>query len=233
VTIGPIRWRRIGLVVPSALAWILLSGSFIPLLPDFCGPGGHSAAAAFVGMTIALRLNPPGYLLMSWLLMLCAMMLPLLGRPIAEVNAQSGSWLRGALAVLAFLSSYAVVWLAVLLLLAAVTAGLRLVTVAAPLIALGIAIAWQATPIKVRCLGFCRGATITGHGLAPELRGLCHGMATARACAGSGWALMALPFLFETGHFPVMAVTALVMIRERLGPGQDRASFRWGRAALG
>lgn len=233
MTIDSIRWRHAGLLVPSALAWMLLAGSFIPGLPDFCGAGEHSAAATLAGIGIALRLNPPGHLLLSWLLMLCAMMLPLLGKPIAEINAQAGSRLRGALAVLAFLMSYAVIWMAVLSLLAAAITGLRLATMAAPLIALGIAAAWQATPIKARCLGLCREPARTGAGLAPELRGLCHGIAAARACAGSGWALMALPFFFDAGHFAVMAVTAFVMIRERLSYGRVRSSFRWGKAALG
>jgi predicted metal-binding membrane protein len=233
VTIGPIRWPHAALLVPSALAWILLSGSAIPGLPDFCGPGGHSAAATIAGMAIALRLNPIGPMLLSWLLMLCAMMLPLLGRPIGEVGALGDSRFRRGLAVLAFLCSYAAVWLAVLLLLAVATAGLRLATIAAPLIALGIAIAWQMTPIKARCLRLCRAPLKAGPGLGPELRGLCHGAATARACVGSGWALMALPFLFETGHFGVMALTAFVMAWERSGAEkQASASFRWRRAAL-
>jgi len=230
---GPIRWRHLGLVVPCALAWILLSGSVLPGLPDFCGPGGHSAAATVASVAIALRLNPMGPMLLSWLLMLCAMMLPLLAAPIAQVSAQGDSRLRGALAVLAFLISYAAVWLALLLLLAAATAGLRLATPAAPLIGLGIAAAWQATPIKARCLGLCRRATLARSGLAPEFGGLCHGIATARACAGSGWALMALPFLFETGHFAVMAAATVVMAWESLGPAQDRGSFGLHRVALG
>jgi hypothetical protein len=41
---------------------------------------------------------------------------------------------------------------------------------------------------------------------------------------------MALPFLFETGHFLVMAMTAFVMIRERLGPA-DGAARLWGDRA--
>ena len=233
MTIGPIRWRHIGLVVPSMLAWIMLSGSAILGLPDFCGPGGHSAAAALAGIGIALRLNPIGYLLPSWLLMLCAMMLPLLGKPIVEVNAQAGSRLRGVLAVVAFLASYTVIWLAVLSMLAAATAALRFATIAAPLIALGIAIVWQATSIKARCLSVCRDAVIVRPDRAPEFRGLCHGAATAGACAGSGWALMALPFLFEAGHFAVMAVVTFVMAWERLGPALGRGSFRSGGPALG
>ena len=233
MTIDSIRWRHAVLLVPSALAWLLLAGSAIPGLPDFCGVGGHSVAATLAGVGTALRLNPPGHLLLSWLSMLCAMMLPLLGRPIAEINAQGGSRLRGALAVLAFLTSYAVIWMALLSLLAAATTGLRLTTMAAPLIALGIAAAWQATPIKAKCLSVCREPVMVGAGLAPELRGLCHGIATARACAGSGWALMALPFFFNAGHFAVMAVTAFIMVLERLSSGQVRNSFRWGEAALG
>jgi predicted metal-binding membrane protein len=232
VTIDSIRWR-LGLLVPSALAWMLLSGSAMPGLPDFCGPGGHSASATVAAMAIALQLNPIGHLLLSWLLMLCAMMLPLLGKPIAEVNAQSGSRLRGALAVMAFLSAYTVIWMAVLSLLTAATACLRLTTMAAPLIALGIAIVWQATPTKARCLSLCRDTTIGAAGRARELKALCHGATTARACVGSGWALMALPFLFETGHLAVMAVATFVMARERLGSAQNGGSFRLGRAALG
>jgi predicted metal-binding membrane protein len=233
VTISPIRARHIGFAVPSALAWILLSGSVIPGLPDFCGPGGHSAAATLAGMTTALRLNPMAPLLVSWLLMLCAMMLPLLGAPIAQIGALCGSRFRRAMAVLAFLSSYAVVWMAVLFLLAAATTGLRLTTTVAPLIALGIAAVWQAMPIKARCLVRCRAPATARPGLAPEIQGLCHGAVTAGNCAGSGWALMALPFLFEAGHFPVMVLAALVMAWERCRPVPgDRNAFRW-RMALG
>lgn len=232
MTTGVIRGRNAWLAVPSVLAWILLSGSLVPGLPDFCGEA-HSGAALIAGMGIAVRLNPIGPLLLSWLLMLCAMMLPLLGRPIAEVGALHGSGLRRGLAVLAFLGAYGAVWLVVLLLLAAAAMGLRLATTIAPLIALGVAIAWQASLIKARCLGLCRRLAIAAPGLAPELRGLCHGAATARACAGSGWALMALPFFFETGHFAVMAGTALVMMWERIpfDGGMWRRQDRGRRAA--
>jgi hypothetical protein len=44
---------------------------------------------------------------------------------------------------------------------------------------------------------------------------------------------MALPFFFDAGHFAVMAVTAFIMMRERLSPEQDRDSFGSARAALG
>jgi predicted metal-binding membrane protein len=215
VTIGAIRGRSAWLAISSVLAWLLLSGSLAPGLPDFCGTG-HWGTALIAGMGIVVRLNPLGPQFLSWLLMLCAMMLPLLDRPIAEVGALHGSGFRRSLAVLAFLIAYIAVWMAVLLLLAAATIGLRLATSTAPLIALCVALAWQATPIKTRCLGLCRGSAIAGPRLTPELRGLCHGVATARACAGSGWALMALPFVFETAHFAVMVGTALVMLWERV-----------------
>jgi len=232
VTIGSVRLRHAGLVVPSVLSWIMLSGSAIPGLPDFCGPG-HSETALLAGMGTAWRLNPIGPLLLSWLLMLCAMMLPLLGAPIAQVGTLCGSRFRRALAVIAFLSSYAAVWLGVLLLLAAATTGLRLATTMAPLIALGVAAAWQATPIKARCLVRCRAPAMARPGLAPEVQGLCHGVVTARNCAGSGWALMALPFLFETGHFPMMVLAALIMIWDRCRPvTRGRGAFR-RRVALG
>jgi len=45
---------------------------------------------------------------------------------------------------------------------------------------------------------------------------------------------MALPFFFQTGHFVVMAVTAVVMIRERVPsdggvPGENRGRRRVAR----
>jgi predicted metal-binding membrane protein len=210
---GPatLRWRHAPLAVPSLLAWVMLvSWSVIPTLPDLCGPEGHFWTTVPASFEIALRINPLPPLLLSWLMMLCAMMLPLLHAPLSHLRANNG-----ARAVPAFLIGYAAVWMAAIMVLVALTAVLRLATIssvlAGPLIALGVAAAWQTTGIKRRCLSRCCDRPSFRPGAAAR-----QGVAVAGACVGSCWALMALPFMFAgVAHFMVMAAVALLMLHGR------------------
>lgn len=222
------------LAAPSLLAWVfLLSWSIIPILPDLCGPGGHFWTSVPASFEIALRINPLPPLFLSWLVMLCAMMLPLLHVPLMQVRAGGGTR-RGDSAVLAFLIAYLAIWMAMIVPLVALTSLLRLATassaLAGPLIALGVAAAWQATPVKRHCLHRCGETPMPRSGFAHELAAARHGVMVAGACVGSCWALMALPFCFEGApHLLVMAAAALLMLYERYG----RASaYRGGQVGL-
>lgn len=224
-----LRWRHAPLLVPSLLAWMtLLSWSVIPTLPDLCGPKDHFWTTMPASFEIALRINPLPPLLLSWLMMLCAMMLPLLHAPLSHLRANNGSS-----AVPAFLIAYAAMWMVAIMMLVALTAVLRLATapspLAGPLIALGVATAWQATGIKQRCLSRCCNRPGSRPGAAAR-----QGVAVAGACVGSCWALMALPFLFTGGaHFLVMAAVALVMLHERYRrPATPQPSLRAPMLAL-
>jgi predicted metal-binding membrane protein len=225
------------LAAPSLLAWaLLLSWSIVPILPDLCGPGGHFWTTVPASFEIALRINPLPPLLLSWLVMLCAMMLPLLHAPLLQVRA-GGPVRHRASAVLAFLIAYIAIWMATIVLLVALTSLLRLATasrtLAGPLIALGIAAAWQVTPVKRRCLHTCGTAPMPRPGFAHELAAARHGVMVAGACVGSCWALMALPFCFEGApHLMVMAAVALIMLYERYGPAGTNRGSRAGLLAL-
>ncbi|MGY4395273.1 putative metal-binding membrane protein [Sphingomonas sp. UYAg733] len=224
------RWRHWPLVAPSLFAWaLLLSWSIIPILPDLCGPGGHFWTTVPASFAIALRINALPPLFLSWLVMLCAMMLPLLHTPLAQVRAGSGARRRDA-AVAAFLIAYVAVWIAAIVVLVALASLLRLTTassvLAGPLIALGVAAAWQAMPIKQRCLYRCGVAPMPRSGFVHELNAARHGVMVGAACVGSCWALMALPFFFTGApHILVMAAVALIMLYERYGrPEAHRAA---------
>ncbi|WP_052215433.1 copper chaperone [Sphingomonas sp. ERG5] len=225
------RWRHWPLVAPSLCAWaLLLSWSIIPTLPDLCGPGGHFWTSVPASFATALRINPLSPLFLSWLVMLCAMMLPLLHVPLMQVRANNDAR-RDAAAVAFFLIAYVTVWMAAIVILVTLTSLLRLATassaLAGPLIALGVAAAWQTTPVKRRCLHRCGVAPMPRSSLAHELTAARHGVMIAGACVGSCWALMALPFCFEgTPHLLVMAAIALIMLYERYGRPERMAGLR-------
>ncbi|MGH6612832.1 DUF2182 domain-containing protein [Sphingomonas sp.] len=225
------------LAAPSLIAWALLtSWSIIPILPDLCGPGGHFWTTMPASFALALRINPLQPLLLSWLVMLCAMMLPLLHAPLLQVRA-AGPVRHRTSAILAFLIAYVAIWMTAIVLLVALTSLLRLATassmLAGPLIALGMAAAWQATPLKRHFLHHCGTAPMPRSGFAHELAAARHGVMVAGACVGSCWALMALPFCFEGApHLLVMAAVALIMLYERYGPASVRHGGRAGLLAL-
>ncbi|QNA86069.1 DUF2182 domain-containing protein [Sphingomonas sp. So64.6b] len=225
------------LVAPSMLAWaFLLSWSIIPILPDLCGPDGHFWTSVPASFEIALRINPLPPLFLSWLVMLCAMMLPLLRAPLTQVRVGGGGR-RGGSAVLAFLIAYLAIWMAAIVPLVALTSLLRLATasstLAGPLIALGLAAAWQTTPLKRHCLHRCGTAPMAPPGFAHELTAARHGVMVASACVGSCWALMALPFCFDgAAHLLVMAAVALIMLHERYGQARKHSGGATGLLAL-
>jgi hypothetical protein len=81
------------LIAVDLAGWVALANSqFSLLMPDFCSslPGDWMARGS-VGVVSALILNPPAQLIMSCLM---AMMTPLLARPIAHLEPQSGALTR-------------------------------------------------------------------------------------------------------------------------------------------
>ena len=205
------------LAAASLVAWLLLlTSSVSPALPRFCGAAGQFWTTMPAGMETAMRITPPHQLLLSWLLMLCAMMLPLLHSPLAAVRARSRPG-RRIQAMVTFLAAYAAAWTLAFVPIAATAAVLILAApfeAAAPVAALCIAVAWQATTIKARCREGCRlGPPLPLHTSDPG--SLHHGFATAKACVGSCWALMALPLFFGEAHLLAMAAVAMVMLDER------------------
>ena len=188
----------------SAAAWILLI--FEP--GGMAGHAHHSAAAA-----------APASLALGWALMLAAMMAPLLVAPIRHVRDRSFAR-RRARAVALFAAGYFAIWMAAGAVLLASSLAIRQAAPesSAPLaLAVVIAIIWQFSPAKQRCLN--RGHAhpqLPAFGRAADIGAFCFGFVHGIWCAGSCWALMLLPLLISRGHLVAMAAATLWLLGERL-----------------
>ena len=72
------RGRFWPLIALTLVGWVLLVASDrVLMLPAICGLAGSPSLIA-AGLSAAFQFNAAGALVLSWLFMLCAMMLPLL-----------------------------------------------------------------------------------------------------------------------------------------------------------
>lgn len=164
-----------------------------------------------------LAMNSILALLAGWTLMVVTMMLPKLIMPIQHIYARSFRRQR-FLSILLFVFGYAFVWTLVGIFMIAATLELRPLSPNSYLPAIGlgiIAVIWQFSPIKQRCLN--RGhdhRSLTAFGLAANRDALVFGVMHGVWCVGSGWALMLLPALLPAGHNLAMIVVAFIMVGE-------------------
>ena len=136
--------------------------------------------------------------LVSWMLMVAAMMLPLVIHRV-RATAVSSLWARRHRAIAGFLTGYFAPWL----LLGMVTAGVREMswthTDAAAALGFLVAALWQLTPMHKRALMACHyRRPLAPAGWRADLDCLRFGGAISVACVGSCWPLM-LACAF-TGH---------------------------------
>jgi predicted metal-binding membrane protein len=97
-----------------------------------------------------------------------------------------------------------------------------------------IAIVWQFSPVKQRCLNRCHAhGELAAFGPAADVDALRFGLTHGVWCVGSCWALMLLPLLVSSGHVAMMAAVSLWLFAERLDtPTLPRWRLRGpGRAA--
>jgi predicted metal-binding membrane protein len=205
----------------SAAAWIWL-------LVD---PGGlmmqaHCAATVFGGglplpasLPMLLAMNPPASLAAGWGLMLVAMMSPALILPIGHLRLRSFKR-RRARAIVLFVAGYAAIWMAVggVLLAGALAVGWLAPNSYLPAAGVTLlAIVWQLSPVKQRCLNRCHAHTeLAAFGVAADLDALRFGASHGVWCAGSCWALMLSSMLLPRGHVAAMALVAVLTFSERL-----------------
>lgn len=213
-----LRGGWLPLAAVSLGAWALLfAKGALPILPPLCAPGLHGLAAAGAGIEAALALNPIGAMLPGWLLMLCAMMLPLLHSPLARLCRATAPGRRAQAAML-FVLAYMALWLAAIALLTLASVALRgLGDSAALAIALGLAIVWQGSATKARCLAHCHAAPVSRPA---RLGSASHGLCAGLACIGSCWAMMLVPLLAGTAHHLAMVAAAGIMLWERHHTGE-------------
>jgi predicted metal-binding membrane protein len=221
---------RTPLLAISAVAWLLLvirpGGMALPAHCLTAMPGGMSSTT--LGELLAI--NPPATLAVGWVLMLAAMMVPLLIPPVRHIRDRSFVQRRPR-AIALFTTGYVAIWMAAGAMLIGLALAIQL-AVSGPLAALAlemvIALIWQVSPLKQRCLNRCHAhPALAAFGRAADIDALRFGLTHGVWCAGSCWALMLLPLLVSRGHLAAMAAVTLWLAAERLDrPTTPRWSWR-------
>jgi predicted metal-binding membrane protein len=227
------RIRKVVLVI-SAVAWLVLL-----IKPQSMAMLGHCAAmndvdgaTGFSGPLTWPGINSLGPFLAGWVLMLGAMMAPVLVSPISHI------WLRSfrrrrTRSVLLFAAGYIAVWMAAGFVLLAIALAVEAWTPQAFMLVLPaaaaaiVAVAWQFSPVKQRCLNRCYAhPVLAAFGRRADLDALGFGLTHALWCAGSCWALMLMPLLLPGGHLLAMIFISLLIFSERLEAPRP-PGWRW------
>ena len=182
--------------------------------------------------------------LVSWQVMIAAMMLPASLPSIGVFNGGAARLARPRRALVAFLGSYALLWTAFGLLAFVGDVVLHHLVDATPWLTarpwlieasvLAFAGAYQVAPLKRRSLAACRhpagfAPTTSAPRRGPSRLGVDHGI----ACLGSSGALMLLMFAEGFGNLPWMVALAAIMAYETTGRYGQRAASAVGVFLLG
>jgi predicted metal-binding membrane protein len=210
------------MLIVSAVAWGLLLGDPGGAVMSTHDPAAHSVTMAPASLHTLLAIHPPASLAAGWVLMLVAMMLPLLISPVSHLRLRSFAY-RRARAITLFVAAYAAIWIVLGGALVAVALAATLFAPQSYLPAAGaalIALVWQSSPAKQRCLNRCHAhPELAAFGVAADIDALRFGTAHGISCAGSCWALMLCPMLVPSGQHVAMVAAAVVVFSERLeGP---------------
>lgn len=185
------------------------------------GPPLHAPAMSAMSMHLSAA-SLPG-LLGMWVAMLVAMMSPVLIGPLRHLGSHSLPGHRIAAGTL-FVAAYATLWCVAGLLLRVLADALdRLGAPAA--FAVALAVLWQFTPGKQRCLnGHHSRPPLAAFGWPAAVCSLRYGAQFALWCIGSCWTLMLLPLAVPTQQLAVMAAATLWIWAEQL---EFPAQVRW------
>jgi predicted metal-binding membrane protein len=202
------------MLLVTGVAWLvnIAVDSSSGQMPDMgsagMAPMSSTTTATQMSMSSWVTASSLPKFLSMWSLMLVAMMTPLLIAPLRHVRARSLPR-RRARAILVFVLAYAGVWTfsgAALL----DVASLLERTYAAPAIALGVAVFWQLTPIKQRCLNRHHSRPpLAPFGRAADLDTLWFGARSGCWCFGSCWSLMLLTLVISPSQIAVMTVVTV------------------------
>lgn len=217
-------------LVISSVTWVLLlvePGSMRVFA--HCVAMSSGTTTLPVSFQMLLTMNPPASLAAGWALMLVAMMSPVLIPPVRHIRLLSFTH-RRARSIVLFLVGYLAIWMAVGGLLLAIELAFKLFAPRSYLPAGGVvlvALVWQFSPIKQRCLNRCHSHTeLAAFGAAADFDALRFGTTHGIWCAGSCWAWMLFPVLLPKGHIFAMTVVAVVIFSERLEQPRP-PSWRW------
>src|SRR4051812_30562821 len=219
-------WARLrnAVLAVSLIAWIAIV--LEPRAASCCAANGAGGS-----LKMLMVANPPGALAMDWALMLVAMMAPMLVAPLYHIRISS--FARRRLRSMAlFVVGYGAIWMAAGVVIVAVelAATWLLPQSYLPAMIAGlIALVWQASPFKQRCLNRCHNhRPLAAFGIAADLDALRFGLGNGLWCTASCWSAMLFPMLLPQGqaHFIAMAAVALLMFCERLDPPKTPA-WQW------
>lgn len=228
------------LLALAALAWVATGRLATPhmRLGVLTGAGSLSAGPGPPSVG-ALSL-----FLVTWTVMMTAMMLPAVAPVVATVDRWARRTRRSRAATALFVSGYLLVWGASGAIVYAAVVGLAPLvpsgdaTVRAAAAALVVAGVYQLTPLKDVCLRQCRSplgfvaahaTRLTRGGLAGARVGAVHGA----YCLGCCWALMLVLVGLGMMSLAWMAVVAAVVAFEKLLPGGGAVSSAVGLVLVG
>jgi predicted metal-binding membrane protein len=230
------RWQvRVPLLAIALASWALLAGTDHHELAVYC-TSGLSAALSLDRLAYAATLHPLGNFAIEWLLMIAAMMMPMLVRPVGHVRARSLPR-RRLQAVLIFMAGYCAIWLA---------CGLPIITamlvvrelqpdpIAAAALVGAIVMIWQASPAKQFCLNLCHSRpTLAAYGIRADIDVFKFGLTQGIWCFGTCWALMLVPLAMSGHHLIMMAAVSAFLAAERMEqPQRPDWSIRWPSTAF-
>jgi predicted metal-binding membrane protein len=189
------------LLLISAVSWTLLLAE-----PGGMNMAGHSPAAS-------------ASLPVGWALMLVAMMSPVLIQPVRHIRLRSFMH-RRARSTMLFVAGYAAIWMMLGGVLLSIQQDVQRLVPQSYLpgaVAALVALVWQVSPAKQRCLNRCHAHNeLAAFGAAADFDALRFGIVHGIWCAGSCWALMLFPLLLPGGHIVAMAAVAVLIFSERL-----------------
>jgi predicted metal-binding membrane protein len=234
-----LRFRGVPAVVPAAIgaAWLVAMAAQVTGGADLVqhhglAEGGHTQAAAL------------GLFVLSWQLMIVAMMLPS-AVPMVRLFTATASGHRPGPALASFLAAYATVWVGFGVLAFFGDLTLHQLVDAVPeletrpwLITGGtllLAGAFQFTDLKDRCLDQCRhpAAFLLRHYRRGNRAAFDLGWRHGVFCLGCCWALMLLMFAVGVANLAWMAVLTAVMAYEKAGTHGRRLTPLVGVVLLG
>ena len=200
----------------SILFWIILI--FDPL--NFLnGQSCHVSADATASISFS-------GLMIGWVIMVLAMMLPKLISPIEDI-CQSSLKRKRVSSSLLFIGGYTLVWtlVGILMNLIILEVNKSMPGSYLPAIIIGsIALVWQFSPIKQRFLNLGHDhRTIKAFGTAADIDALKFGVEHGLWCLGSGWAIMWFPMLLPIGHNLAMLLVMFIMVSEHMEHPQKPA----------
>lgn len=166
-----------------------------------------------------LAVNSVSDIMIGWILMVFAMMLPKLIVPIQLINEHCFKHMR-LLMVFHFILGYAGVWIftGFLLNLFILYINSKMPGSFVPAVIIGvIALIWQFSPVKQKCLN--KGhhhPVLAAWGIQAYKDAFVFGCTHGFWCVGAGWALMFFPMLLPQGHNFAMLVVTFIMLSEHM-----------------